>query len=193
VNTRILVPGVLVIGLIGAFGLDRLNSYQAKPVHESFINTYFKEPPPSLREMALDVDLVVRARVVGSGLEQRDLRGTPRPITLYSFKVEEVIQAFGTTHVPDELGVLREGGSFDRGPHIDRVVQADFPQFQRGREYVLFLKWNPTDNAWIPAWGPHGVFEINGERINAVGASKIARAQSGSSVEDFVSRLRSLK
>jgi hypothetical protein len=183
----------VVVALTGVgISVAAHNLTQKKRTETTYIYTYFKTPPPTLKEMVLSADAVVTGRIVGAKPETRSLREVrgPRPLTLYRLKVDEVLQAFGGRPVADELTIIRDGGERDRGGYVERIEQDGFSQFKMGNTYVLFLQWDDTDQGWRVAWGPHGAFAITAGRIESLGNAAISKAQNGLLANEFIGRLR---
>lgn len=186
---------VLVLLAGTTVGLALAHSRQEKPTHVSIDNIYYNAPPPSLSEMEKTADAVVFGRVLGGVSKDGGFfrKSEPGITTSYRFKVHEVISAQGKRAVdPNELTVLRDGGSIDRGNRIDKVVDADFPPFELGHEYVLFLRWDAGQEAWVPAWGPNATFEIKGGLITSPGYAHVCKEQNGLSIDEFLEKLRRL-
>ena len=90
----------------------------------------------------------------------------------------------------NELRIIRDGGTLDRGDMVEKPEVDDFPQFQVGHDYVLFLRWHSEHEGWTPAWGPHGTFEVIAGKLISIGTAKISKEQDGLTVEQFLGRLR---
>jgi hypothetical protein len=164
-----------------------------KPVKTDIINTHFKAPPHSLSEMLTQVDAVVRGRIIGGSPRDLNLGGRPgaRVMTSYGFQVLEVLHVFGSFSIAsDKISILREGGSRDRGPYVESVVQEGFPPFDVGHEYVLFLKWSDGLEGWVPAFGPDGVVDLQSGRVQTPGTSTLMNSQRGKTAADFVRLVR---
>jgi hypothetical protein len=182
---------VLVAGT--TVGLAVAHSHQEKPTHVSIHNIYYNAPPPSLSEMERTADAVVFGRVLGGVSKDGGFfrKSDPGITTSYRFKVHEILAAQGNRAVdPNELTVLKDGGAIDRGNRIDKVVDADFPPFELGHEYVLFLHWDAGQEAWVPAWGPNAAFEVKGGIIRSPGYAQISKEQNGLALDDFLIQLR---
>lgn len=161
----------------------------SKPIKEHHIGTYFKGPPDSLREMALDADAVVRGRLLGGSPNDRN----NEVFTAFKLKVDEILHAFGGRRVdPSEIVILRRTGDRDRGSYVERTVQENFPAFELGHEYVMYLAWNEPLKAWVPAFGPDSVLDITKGVIESAGRANITSAQRGRSAEDYLNAVRAL-
>ncbi len=66
----------------------------------------------------------------------------------------------------------------------------DFPQFELGHEYVLFLRWSTEHETWIPDWGPNGTFEVKAGKIESLGFAAVCKEQNGIALDDFLTQLR---
>lgn len=166
---------------------------QSKPVKTAVINTHFKAPPDSLSEMLTKVDAVVRGRIVSASSQDLNLAGRPgvRVMTSYRFHIIEVMHVFGSFSIAtDNIAILREGGTRDRGSYVESVIQEGFPPFDIDHEYILFLKWSEGSNGWIPAFGPDGVVDLQGGRVRTPGTSQLMTSQRGKTAADFVRLVR---
>jgi hypothetical protein len=164
-----------------------------KPVLTNKIYTYFIGPPDTLKEMILAADAVVYGRILAAAANDSvSPIGGALVRTAYRVKVNELLHTLGGHPIDtDHIVVLREGGDRDRGTHIERVVQENFPSFSVGGEYVLFLRWNPSQQAWAPAFGPGSVFRLSKGRVDSFGSSGIAAAQTGKTAAAFLETIRS--
>jgi hypothetical protein len=143
--------------------------------------------------MVSAADAVVFGRVLGGVPKEGGFfhRNGPGITTFYRFKVQEILATGADRFVdPSELTIVRDGGSIDRGSKVEKVEVANFPQFELGQEYVLFLRWHAEHEAWAPAWGPHGTFQVRAGKIQCVGFAAICKEQNGLSIDDFLARLR---
>jgi hypothetical protein len=182
---------VLLMGCLPLLCIDTA-AQKLKPVVIDRIYTHYALPPPSLREMILAADAVVYGRIVAA--EPLD---TTSPVggvffrTIYRLKVQEILHALGGRSIDiDQLDIRREGGDRDKGTHIARSVQEGFPAFNIGTEYVLFLNWHASDQAWVPSWGPNGAFQLSGGRVDSPGFAKVVSAQKGKAAAQFLEEIR---
>lgn len=165
----------------------------AKPVQSEVINTYFKSPPDTLTEMITTADLVVRGRVVG-GSPRDTLAAPPKGThtrTAYHLKVFELLHAKESRAFDaDTIDIIRSGGERDRGTYIERSYQSGFPPFEIGHEYVMFLTWNASLNAWVPAFGPDSVYDLAHGIVESPGKANVTRMLTGKNASEFLERIR---
>jgi hypothetical protein len=182
----------MVVGQGTAGGLQAPQDL-AKPVQTDVIYTRFYGPPDSLSEMITKADAVVRGRIVGAApldLDLDQVRGG-RVMTVYRFAVLEIMHTVGGHIVdPHQIVILREGGQRDRGSFIQRVVQDGFPPFEHGHEYLVFLRWDAGKSAWLPAFGPDSVVDLQGGRVESPGSAKITSSQKGRLAADYLKSIR---
>jgi hypothetical protein len=150
-------------------------------------------PPPTLREMSLAADAVVRARVVGS--QPADRQNGQRIQTAYQFKISDILHNYGDP-IGDErnpLRVLRFGGDRERGGKIVRAYESRFPQFAVGSEFILFLHWNEHEQLWEIMWGPAGLIELTNGRGKAWSKVGPASAANGRDANELIESIKLLR
>jgi hypothetical protein len=182
----LLATGVAVVFAVAHF-------QQAKSTQLNIISTYFLEPPRSLPEMVNAADAVVFGRVLGGESKEGGFfhKNGSGITTFYRFEAEEILATgTGRSIDPNELTIVRDGGSIEQGHHVVKSEVEDFPQFESGQEYVLFLRWNTEHEAWAPAWGPHGTFHVTAGKVQCLGFAAICKEQNGLSIDDFLAGLR---
>ena len=162
-----------------------------KPVKEYPLITEFRAPPPTQNEMILAADAVVVGQIAGSRPNDQEYGGRPMVKTVWTLKVREVLHFNGTGSLPDEIFIEREGGERDRGSHVERVIQPQYPAFQVGQEYVLFLR-KAGDSMWWSAFGPSSAYRLSRGRVEALGSSRIAVSQNGETEEAFLQTIRNV-
>lgn len=154
-------------------------------------------PPPSLEGMALDVELVVWARITDArsdDYQRSRLPGSPALPTMstsaYSLQILEVFKdtAAGVLGPVERRITVRTPGylpSSKRG-----LVDPDFPELVPQREYVMFLlRRPPRGTVWF-AYGAGGVFRRSGEVVETVGTSALARSLKGTDWTRFLVQVR---
>jgi len=129
--------------------LHAFSAAQQKPTVISYGNTYWKEPPPTLREMASGVDTVVYGRVLDATVKAVDFYHPSEPgiVTAHRLKINEILPRPIVPVDPYEITVIQDGGTIDKGNRIEQREIANFPQLASGQEYVLFLQWHPEHRA----------------------------------------------
>lgn len=163
-----------------------------KPTRLIIANVEFKAPPPSLDEMKWEAEAVVHGRVLDATPRDGDFYHNTLPgiTTYHRFQVESVLWRGPRPVRSDELLLIRDGGTMDRGDRFEKVEIDVFPQFEVGHEYVLFLRWHAVHRGYTPAWGPGGSFEIVSGKMKAMGRATISKQQEGLTVEEFARKLR---
>lgn len=147
------------------------SAQNSKPVRENPLITEFVSPPPTLNEMVLKADAVILGRITGARPYDKHIPGLahPRVKTLWTFRVGEVLHFKGSHEGLAEIYIEREGGERDRGKHIVRELQPEFPPFELGQQYVLFLE--RAGDLWWPAYGPDSAFRLSPTGVIPMGAS----------------------
>jgi hypothetical protein len=188
VSNRLGIAGAFLLVAVLTLAYIGSSAQQPKPVRENALITHFRTPPPTLNEMILSADLVVVGRIVGSRPD--DTERPPRVKSLWAVKVNEVLHIGVGGAQPSEILIEREGGDRDRGSHIDRVIQPEFPMFKPGQEYILFLRKAGDLGFWWPAYGPDSAFRLSHGRVEAVGTSEVSLSQSGQTDDEFLRTIR---
>lgn len=167
-----------------------------KPVTR-LINRPTPSPAPASTELLWAwADAVVDARVVGNTVRERfpgSTRLDPDLATEYSFHVSEVLKQSQEHPISRTVSVVFPGGVKEYPDRILEIVQEGFPPPQKGTSLVLFLRWSPSNDSYIPLHGPEGVFDVSGDRVQSPGQSAMARSNAGKSVATFLKELRMTK
>lgn len=124
------------------------------------------------------------AVIVGQPIERKSYGMDSRTITTwYRFRVLETISTRDNTscvtcpQAPDppsdlvttsanEILVPKNGGSVMLDGIKLTSVEAEFPEFQSERQYLLFLGLNTSSRVGMLQLGPNGVLEVAGSRIH---------------------------
>jgi len=111
--------------------------------------------------------------------------------TVYTLDIVEVLEQDVRLPVPTE--VLRPGGDVETIEGIQRVVEQDFPPFEPGAEYLLFLYWNENPGRYHVSSGSAGAFRIPPrDRLYGFGPGELAKQYLGQDAGQVVSRIREL-
>jgi hypothetical protein len=166
---------------------------QQKPRVTHYADTFFREPPDSLKEMIATADAVVRVRVTGQ--TPRDIQigesARTRPATTVRAIVVNAIHVQGGHGaIPNDISMVVAGGERDRGSYIEETRQSRFPALEAGHEYVWFLAWNVALDDWVPAFGPDSIWEITRKRVESAGTAKITLQFKERSAVDALEQLR---
>jgi hypothetical protein len=165
-----------------------------KEIRTDIINSYFKAPPDTLREMILQADLVVRGRLIGASPRDEAVKGGNRGTvtrTAYRLKIDEVLHTKDSKIIDaSTIDIVRSGGDRDRGSHIQRSQQAGFPPFETGTDYLLFLVWNESLSAWVPPYGPDSAFDLRKGVVDSPGKAAVTNGLKGLPATDFLDRVR---
>lgn len=181
-----LIASVLVL----LYAREQNPPAQGAPERKSIVHTEFFEPPDTLRGMMVGADAVVEGRITAVTPRDRD-GARPMVFSAYHLKVAEVFQLSSAQPITtDYITVLRVGGDRTRGTSTEQVDEEDFPRFQMGHAYVLFLRWNLAMQAWMPAWGPDSVFETDDAVVRTNGRATHVRAQDGKPTAEFLELIR---
>ncbi len=190
---------VLLVGVpaCALFAYDRLHEQQApagptvKPIHENIIEYEYQTPPGTLREMYQDVDALVGVRVESAAPVDRRLTTGTRLVTDYRCKVLETFKGAGD--ISDSVVVVGPTAEKDRGAYVERQRDPQFPPLHVGERYILMLHFNRTEGGWWPAYGPYGVWNIEGNVIRCVRMSPLCAQVSRWGAPRLEDELRRLK
>jgi len=140
----------------------------------------YSAPPSDLAAYVMEVAVVARVKVVESTTIPPAPPMAGSSLTRYHVRVLEAFK--GDKITPGSvLTVVRTG--------TPSHSEAGFRYFDNSEELILFLEWWPAYSAYTPAFGPDGAFGVD-TTIKAFGHSRIALAQHGRPVGDFVSAIR---
>jgi hypothetical protein len=123
---------------------------QQKPVVDSPIIADVYDLPTTLNGLIARADAVVVARIT----RVTDVSQGGRARTDYRIELVSVVKEhanLGTQSV-----VCRAIGRVEQPNRVLRVYQPNLPDFEQGREYLLFLSWQGDKGCFTPAFGPPG-------------------------------------
>lgn len=126
---------------------------------------------------------IVVSGTLTSGPEYVEIGGSP--YTRYQMSVDEVFK--GSAEL-SSITVQRPGGIVDRGTHLERRVNQNFPPFEKGEQYILFLRHLPGDRYTPPT--EEFAFRSNKGVIEPKGRGVLALSLKGRPLADLVASLR---
>ena len=188
------VIGFVILMLI-ALGRNENNSEPSnfsKSTPSNALNIYssasWVSNAKTIRQLVLEADLIVRARVLEKPLtrvihyelpvwdEEGHIVGSATSQVLFSDTVFEVLE----TYAGDALSkiVVMQTGGFD--PSISSGIEEmpDDPLYRPGEEYILFLveisgdKVHAPDRELYRVVNPFGRYKVEGENVLSYGQSK---------------------
>lgn len=115
-------------------------------------------------------DLVSRAELIVRGLIVDQNSHLEPDETIWTDVRVQVLETLGgaSEHVvqPGNIVVLRRpGGSITIDGQVVKSVENDFPTFDDGAEYVLFLRRESGAEFYVPVSGAQGVFGIETQHV----------------------------
>lgn len=154
----------------------------SRPVIRDTVFTSFKAAPDSLRDMVHKADVVLVGTIEGNGephdLDEHELQ------TLYRVRTKSVLHTSGRHPLdPNNVAVLRRGGTRERPDHTQVQIQNGFPAFELNHTYVLFLAWDDFNDAWMPAFGPPSVIDLTSGSVHVEPDSPLRQQEGISSTE----------
>jgi hypothetical protein len=158
---------------------------QKPRIHE--IEAGHEIEPASFDDLWNGAVAVVQARVVGTKVELSKSTSTPRPITKLQLRVSEEFKGNLSLDAAKGLTVYQLAGEF--ADDDVTVRQLGVEPLATGREYVLFLGWNPYFGRWMVR-GSNSVFELNEDQVRPHGQAPVVRERKSQSVRAFVEELR---
>ncbi len=154
---------VVLVGLVSAIVTasqrpsipERVQKYGAREV--AIVREF---SPVELPELVRSADLVLEGVVVGKKsyltVDQMEI------MTDYSIQTQRLWKRSAPLKI--ELGqtitVNRPGGTLPIKDQLFVARENDFPEFELGEEYVLFLRKDPTTDRYIVPDGAQGAFRI---------------------------------
>jgi hypothetical protein len=170
------------------------------PAFAQFHGDYASLPFPIEKAVAAG-SAIVRGRVEGvrnATFEQRYTSGrsSTEPVTVLSIRITEVMKGVTKLRVASgQVDVRHMGHTAVAAPIGDASLKVDsqFPAWEIGREYVLFIEPNQAGIPWL--WGPQGVFENQGGKVMpprgwGVGEPRLDGNLTGMPWERFLSEIR---
>lgn len=167
-----------------------------KPVHNLEI---LFVAPSSFGELSNEAELIVHVRITDSRPEiarnNRCHRAKVLDVLRSQLSVECAAQAPNPSRCApaagEELLFLQKAGEIETGDAVIRIAGTE--PLASGKEYILFLRWDPYQKAFLPFFGPNGAFEVAGEAIEPTGIGDIAREQRGKKVDAFKEEVRAAR
>jgi hypothetical protein len=148
------------------------------------IHVDYQEPPASLNALFEKVDAVVLVRIAG---RTELLNGYGRPVTDYRVIVLEKFKGDGS--IPSKgpgLTVRRTGGLRKENAEVD------FPVFESGDQYVLFLHYRRDLEGLTPAYGPDGAIRLDSNGVLMPLGYRAAQKYKNQSANELLEALRQL-
>ncbi|HKY20359.1 MAG TPA: hypothetical protein VJM31_03995 [Vicinamibacterales bacterium] len=143
-----------VVTVLGQETLREMVQREKGPI-EQIVTRQFS--PVDLKEIARDVDLI--AAVIFSDDGRSHLSGNGRRIeTDYAALI---VDQFFPRHPikPDtSIVVSKPGGTLSIDGHMVTSYEQDFPPFQAGEEYILFLRLDTSTGHYVVTHGAQGAF-----------------------------------
>lgn len=117
--------------------------------------------PTSWDDLVRGAHVVVRVRISS---REYILTAAGQPFTRYEAEVVDMVKGDAAAAVkPSKLVIVHHGGIVERPDAFIRVTYVDQPDWQIGREHLMFVNWNPALQAWTPSFGTSATFEVVGE------------------------------
>jgi hypothetical protein len=118
--------------------------------------------PMTLRDLVSGSDLT--AHVLIRGRKSHVTADERNVVSQYTAQVLDVyMKADSTRKVGAEITIVRPGGSVILEGHQVQASEPDFPDFELGAEYVLFLKG--TRDGYAVVGGAQGAFALETEQV----------------------------
>ena len=118
----------------------------------------------------LVVEAVIEAERPADDVRERPGRPpVTRVATAFDLRILEVFKAKQPVKAGEIVEVRRDGGSRDRGTHIDRYTTTGHPMFEVGQRYILFLAGPTPSGYYGVSLNAEGAFLINGNTVRALG------------------------
>lgn len=134
------------------------------------ITTFRAEHPRvEFRELATTSNVIVIA-TVGRGVAVIDNDIEPQLHTNYYAQIQQVLRAAGGARVRQgqEIVVRRRGGATTIGAYNVVITERDFPPFNAGETYVLFLDGAANQQFFEVRYGGQGAFLVSPDGVKQV-------------------------
>lgn len=189
------ILAVCITSLFGALSQGAVPPAEQKPVVRTIQNRYEPGRFTTIDQLWSRATAVVDGDVVAA-MPYEEARPTPPPrvITAFGTKIRTIYKRGPEPgfEVGSTIRLVIQGGTIDRGSHVEEVVDERFPLPVVGGRYILFLiNTRPTESNFgiISA---DGVFRIEGDRIHPVGASPVSIGLRGQTVSGLSALLADL-
>jgi hypothetical protein len=174
------------------FGAYSLSVVQKKVIEQGEFD--YVDVPTTFGQLVERSSLIVRVRVSAVAEKGYRITGAHSPAVRTDVLgvVLEVFKADDRTSEPNQvIHILHPtvANGVDVGDTI--VKQKGFKAFQNGREYLLFLQWNPRFDGYDIRWGPTGSYMIASGRIQSFNmSSAVSRTWNGQPAAEMFSAIR---
>jgi hypothetical protein len=123
--------------------------------------------PVDLSELVRDCDLIARVVVVGES--QSRLSTDERSIESdYTVRIVDRLFSRQAVQPGEAIVITKPGGAVTVDGYQVRTRERDFPDFQNGEEYVVFLKFDSSAKRYIVPFGAQGAFRNVGGVVEQV-------------------------
>jgi hypothetical protein len=123
--------------------------------------------PVDLPDLVKESDLIARVVVLDDG--RSHLSKNQRAIhSDYTVQVIDQLFLRRTLKPATKIVVTKPGGTMNIEGYQIQSLEADFPAFQAGEEYVLFLKFDATADQYVVPYGAQGAFRNLGGLVEQV-------------------------
>jgi hypothetical protein len=184
--------GMMIAGLVHA--AMSAQTSRSKPTKRNTMFTDGRIVPETLVQMRAQADAV--ARVIVNGGRPDDFFGAvvsvPLVATVYDVTVKDVLKPDSRIAPGSVAPVWRLGGKRE-GDYFELTDEDDFPLFESGEEYVLFLRWKESRRAFEIVGGPNGAFRLNEGNVICSGTSRLAKQENGGRADNFLNRVRTTR
>jgi len=165
---------VLIVAWIGAFitsaaaaAQETLRDTLRKQQGYIAVQLRSEYPPVTFSELAKNCDLVARVVVADNGRT----RFTDDEQSIDSLYAIQILDEFFSNRVlkPGEnVVVAKPGGTVLIDGRSIRAQEANFPGYQSGEAYILFLTRDASAGTYRVAYGPQGAFRNDGGEVEQV-------------------------
>lgn len=114
-------------------------------------------------------------------------------VTDYTFQPFSVQKRDQGSPRATTLIVRRPGGEVYIDKILARATDPEFPMFDAGQQYVLFLKRDAQENVYLPAWGAQSAFLVTHGVVRQVHDGPWNRENGRVTTEQFTAMLHSLR
>lgn len=178
------VPGSL---LSTAAGFSAASPQEPTRVVESSV---FRRTPSTWQDAVAGAEVITHVRIVDRAYETKPgHRGTEFVVTRYEAEILELLKGDARPR-RSTLEIVRHGGVTREGDEIVRYLDPKFPDYEIGAEYVLFLQWDFTNDAYAPYGGLPLTYRLDGDAQRVVSAAGRFAAEDGDTPLTFLAFIR---
>lgn len=163
-----------------------------KPTIEIPFHIDRQPPPETLSDLIGGVDLAAYVRILSSEPRRRAFpEGAGSfPETVFVAEILERGRTRRAAKAGEKLRIVQNGGEFEESDRIERRFEESNPPLVVGRSYLVAINWNEYLNAYVFAYGPDSIFELERGKVQPRGKGRGARELTGQDLKEALRRIK---